>query len=192
MKFKKIYIEIINYCNLNCKFCLKTKKQNRMMTLNEFNKIINDIKKYTDYIYLHLQGEPLLHPSLKEILEICYQNNINVNITTNATLLSSNIDILLESKALRQVNISLQALQSLPNKEKYYDDIISLINKNKNIYIQLRFWGNLKNNDIIKELNYFENKLNTKINLEETNKILPRTFISLDEEFTWPSINGVE
>ena len=135
MKFKKIYIEILNYCNLNCSFCEKTKKIKKMMSIEEFNKIINEVKKYTEYIYLHVQGEPLLHPNLKEFFEIAYQNNIKVNITTNATLLEKNIDLLINSKSLRQINLSLQALQILPNKEKYYDSIIKLIDSTSfNLY----------------------------------------------------------
>lgn len=189
MKFKKIYIEILNYCNLNCSFCEKTKKIKKMMSIEEFNKIINEVKKYTEYIYLHVQGEPLLHPNLKEFFEIAYQNNIKVNITTNATLLEKNIDLLINSKSLRQINLSLQALQILPNKEKYYDSIIKLIENNTNIYLSLRLWGNFDNQDVSKEISYFTEKIKTTINLNETNKLLPRVFFSLDEEFKWPNLN---
>ncbi len=190
MKFKKIYIEIINYCNLNCKFCEKTKKPKKIIQIEEFKKIISEIKPYTDYIYLHVQGEPLLHPNLKSFLEIAYENNIKVNLTTNTTLLDKNIDVLLNSKALRQINLSLQALQSLPNKEEYYDKIIELINKNKDIYLSLRFWGNFNNQDVLKQIKYFEDKLNKSINLNETNKLMPRVFFSLEEEFRWPNLNN--
>ena len=189
MKFKKIYVEILNYCNLNCKFCEKTLKEKKAMSIEEFKKVIEEVKKYTEYIYLHVQGEPLLHPNLKEFLEIAYLNNIKVNMTTNVTLLDKNLDLLLNSKSLRQINLSLQALQILPNKGKYYDDIIKLIQNNKDIYLSLRFWGNFKNQDVLKEISYFTNKLDTTINLDETNKLMPRVFFSLDEEFKWPNLN---
>ena len=189
MKFKKIYIEILNYCNLNCKFCEKTKKEKKMMSIEEFTKVISEVKKYTEYIYLHVQGEPLLHPNLKEFFKIAYQNNIKVNITTNVTLLEKNIDLLVNSKSLRQINLSLQALQMLPNKYKYYDSIIELINRNKDIYLSLRFWGNFNDKDVQDEISYFTKKLDTTINLNETNKLMPRVFFSLDEEFKWPNLN---
>lgn len=189
MKFKKVYIEILNYCNLNCKFCEKTKKEKRIMNIEEFSKIISEVKKYTEYIYLHVQGEPLLHPNLKEFLEIAYQNNIKVNMTTNVTLLEQNIDLLINSKSLRQINLSLQALQTLPNKEKYYDSIIKLIKNNTEIYLSLRFWGNFDNQDVLEEIAYFTKKLNKSIDLKETNKLMPRVFFSLDEEFKWPNLN---
>ena len=60
-KFKKIYIEITNICNLNCSFCSKDNKEKREMTLIEFEHILKQIDNYTDYLYLHVKGEPLLH-----------------------------------------------------------------------------------------------------------------------------------
>jgi len=54
-KYKKIYIEITNNCNLNCSFCSKVLKPRRNMTLEEFELILNKIKDYTDYKYLHVK-----------------------------------------------------------------------------------------------------------------------------------------
>lgn len=53
------------------------------MSLTEFSQILDKINPYTDYIYLHIKGEPLLHPNLKEILDLCYQHEVYANITTN-------------------------------------------------------------------------------------------------------------
>ena len=44
MKFKKIYVEILNYCNLNCKFCEKTLKEKKAMSIEEFKKVIDSIE----------------------------------------------------------------------------------------------------------------------------------------------------
>ena len=45
------------------------------------------LRKHTEYLYLHLMGEPLLHPQLEEILAIARQLDFRVCITTNGTLL---------------------------------------------------------------------------------------------------------
>ena len=66
-KFKKIYVEITNICNLNCSFCSKDKRTKKELSLNEFDIILNRIDNYTDYLYLHVKGEPLIHSDLKEI-----------------------------------------------------------------------------------------------------------------------------
>ena len=96
-RFKKIYVEITNSCNLKCSFCPEGKRAKEFITLENFKHIINEIKSYTNLIALHVKGEPLLHPNLKEILDVCKENNILVNITTNATLLEKNLDILINN-----------------------------------------------------------------------------------------------
>ena len=87
-RFTRIYVEITNYCNLACSFCSKDTRSKREMTTHEFRDVIGKIKDYTENIYLHVKGEPLLHSKFDEILNICDENNVNLKITTNGTLLS--------------------------------------------------------------------------------------------------------
>ena len=189
-KYKKIYVEIINYCNLSCPFCLKTTREKKLMSKDEFSHVLDEIKPFTDYIYLHVQGEPLLHPNIKDLLDIAYQQGFYVNITTNTTLLDKNIDLLINAKAVRQINLSLQALMTLKDKEKYYQNIIKLIKENKNIYLSLRLWGNYAPDVIKQELKIFEDELNATINLEQTNRLKERLYVSLEDEFSWPDLNN--
>ena len=118
-RFKKIYIEITNSCNLKCSFCPEGKRIKEFISVENFEIIINQIKPYTNLIALHVKGEPLLHPKLKEILDICEKENILVNITTNATLLEKNKDILISSKAVRQLNLSLHSITKNENTDTY-------------------------------------------------------------------------
>ena len=120
-KFKKIYIEITNACNLSCSFCPKTKRKIEYMSPNNFKDVIDKIKDYTDYIYLHVKGEPLLHPNLDEILSICDKENIKVQIPTNGTMLKDKKDIL-QKHNIRQINISLHS-----ENEILLDDLDLLI-----------------------------------------------------------------
>ena len=93
-KFKKIYVEVTNVCNLSCNFCPKTSRKYGFMEEQSFEKIIKKIKGYTDHVYFHLMGEPLLNKNLKRFFEICEENNLQVNITTNGTLINNVKDIL--------------------------------------------------------------------------------------------------
>lgn len=196
-KFKSIYVEITNICNLNCSFCSDDNLDKKSMSLDEFKHILNEINDYTDYIYLHVKGEPLLHPDLEEILNLCEKYNKKVNLTTNGTLLKKNIDILKKSQALRQINISLH---SENNKEQYLDEIFdSVIQLSENIIIVYRFWTlkNLKLNDksteivekIIKKYN-LSTEIVDKIYNCENIKIANSTYISKDNLFVWPDLNN--
>ena len=58
----RIYIEITNRCNLSCDFCHGTRRSPRTMTPAEFETLALKLRGETDYLYLHVLGEPLLHP----------------------------------------------------------------------------------------------------------------------------------
>lgn len=182
--FKKIYIEIINYCNLNCKFCVKTTKDKKMLSLSEFEHILDEIKPYTKYIYLHIQGEPLMHPDINKFIILAYNKGFSVNLTTNATLLHNHLDIM---KYVRQVNISLQAIVNLKDNEKYYNDIFALIEKDFDTYISLRLWGNFSKNEALIP---FEKHYQRTIDLNSSNKLKEHVFFSSEEEFDWPNLNS--
>ena len=83
------------------------------MDREAFEKIIKSIKPYTDHVYFHLMGEPFLNKNLEAFLNICEEYDLKVNITTNGTLINEVKDILLKSKALRQVNFSLHSLKQM-------------------------------------------------------------------------------
>ena len=100
-KFKRIYIEITNICNLNCSFCPKNSRPKKFMSVEEFDTITNEISPITKTICLHLMGEPLLHPNIKEIFEICNKKHLNVYLTTNGTLIKQNLDLLKSGVAKR-------------------------------------------------------------------------------------------
>lgn len=197
-KFKKIYIEITNKCNLNCSFCSKSNKIKKEMSTDQFEYILKEINNYTDYIYLHVKGEPLLHSCFKDILNISKKYNKQVNITTNGTLLKSKVKDIVTSNVVRQINISMQ---SMTNKT-YLDDILDSVNyilNNSNIQVVLRFWA-LKNNqfsnlqnDIIKRIvTYFNLDNNILKEIDEQSNIIlrKRLYINKESLFIWPSLEN--
>ena len=64
---KRIYLEITNACNLNCPFC-ENEKGHYFMPIDIIKDCLKQIKEVCDYVYLHVLGEPLLHPDIEEIL----------------------------------------------------------------------------------------------------------------------------
>ena len=112
MRFSKIYLEISNLCNLSCAFCPGTKRQKKALNEEEFSALLPKIRPYTDFLYFHLMGEPLLHPKLERFLALAGEAGFKVILTTNGTLLPKQQEILLNAPALHKVNISLHAFEA--------------------------------------------------------------------------------
>ena len=112
MRFSRCYLEITNRCNLSCSFCPKTKRPARTLSPAEFRLLAEKIRPYTDYLYLHVLGEPLMHPELETLLGICGELNFRVVITTNGTLLPAQETMLLSSPALYKINVSLHSFEA--------------------------------------------------------------------------------
>lgn len=112
MRFSRCYLEITNRCNLSCSFCPKTKRPARTLNPAEFRQLAEKIRPYTDYLYLHVLGEPLMHPALKTLLDICRELSFRVVITTNGTLLPAQETVLLSSPALYKINVSLHSFEA--------------------------------------------------------------------------------
>ena len=81
------------------------------MSAAEFEQIMAQVHPMGENFYLHLMGEPLSHPQLCEILDICNKYNVKTNITTNGTLLGkTGRDVL--SKEIRNVSVSLHSFEA--------------------------------------------------------------------------------
>ena len=196
-KYKKIYIEITNNCNLHCSFCSEVTRPRQYMSLEEFEIILKKIKDYTDIIYLHIKGEPLLHPNIIEFLKLAEKYNLKVNLTTNGTLFPNLSKELSNCKSLNKINFSLHSENSIPNYcEKIFESVENL---SKNIIVIYRLWT-LKNNELdekstiivekLKEHYKLSKEIVEKLKTTNNIKINPQIYVDKDNEFIWPSINN--
>ena len=112
MRFRKVYLEISNICNLKCAFCPGTKRQKHAMDEEEFTRLAQKLRPYSEYLYFHLMGEPLLHSRLERFLDIAGRLGFRVILTTNGTLLHKQQEMLLAAPALHKVNVSLHAFEA--------------------------------------------------------------------------------
>lgn len=194
--FKKIYVEITNSCNKNCSFCSISKRKKKEMSLSEFKEVIEKIKPYTNYIYLHIKGEPLLHSNIKDILEICRVNKIKVNLTTNGTYLNKYKEVICDSNIVRQINISLHSYKKDDDFKTLFETV-DYINKNSKIYLVYRYWilskTNKSNNyQINKLIDYYklDDNIKDKIYHKLNIKINDTLYVNKDYEFIWPSLDN--
>ncbi len=146
--FKKIYLEITNACNFNCSFCSPNLRSKRFLSVEEFVFILKKIKPYTQYLYLHVLGEPLLHPQLERFLQIAEEEKFFVNITTNASLLPQQMPIFMHHP-VRQINLSLHDWEENIPQEKWEEKLIEICSLSQTLapttYINLRLWNHTNN-----------------------------------------------
>jgi len=187
--YKKIYLEITNNCNLKCDFCIKNRRNSKYMSFDEFKIILNKLDKYTNYLYFHVLGEPLMHPNINEFIDYA-SDNFNINITTNGYL----IDRIKNNKNIRQINISLHSYNEIYgiSLKEYMNNIFDIVDMIKNYtFVSYRFWLKSKySNEILEMINQ---KYNCNLNIDsiKNNSTIDKNiFISINKEFIWPDLNN--
>lgn len=210
-KFKKFYIETTSICNLSCTFCPPTQRAKGFLSVEDYTRTLDQIKPYTDYIYFHVKGEPLLHPKIDQLLDIANEKGFKVNITTNGTLITKNKAKLLNKPALRQINFSLHSFDGHPgsqDKAGYLADILAFVkeaHETSDIIISYRLWNLDMNNEINKQqeknrelLGMIEEAYSLDYRIEERFKpgtgvkIADRIYLNQDPEFKWPDLKEPE
>ena len=204
-RFQKIYIEIINRCNLSCSFCPTSDRPARMMSVDEFAKIAAQVTPFTDYICLHVKGEPLMHPWLSDILAIAHQNGLKVNLTTNAVLLPEKHQLLLGETAPRQISLSLHSFDAntmhTRDFRSYLENAIDFartFTMTTPGYISFRLWNldgtakadqRLRNQFILEALEqayHLAQPIDAYVGKVHGNTIAPHTYVNFDQLFEWP------
>ena len=198
--FDRVYVEIGNICNLKCSFCPGTSRAPRQMSKDEFSFVCKSLVGKCEKIYLHVMGEPLLHPELGEILKTVAKYGFKACITTNGTLLPRCKALLLEnSDVLHKVSISLHAPEGngkdISNGE-YLSGVIEAARElsGRDVNVAFRLWnldtktreGANSENGIIEERLHREYPEPWQKRYSGY-RIAYRTFLEYDGIFTWPS-----
>ena len=184
-RFKKIYLEITNICNLKCSFCPSNRRKKEEMSLDTFKEILPRLKDYTDYLYFHLMGEPLVHSRINEFIDLAtVKFGFKINITTNGYLINkieNNINI-------HQLNISLQAIKNDEEIDIYLQNIFTAVDKlhKHGTIIVYRLWNEqASSKKIIEKLEKYY-----KTNLNGNNKIQDNIYLDREIPFIWPDLNN--
>ncbi len=194
MKFKRIYLELSNYCNLDCLFCTPSNKNTRMIDLNLAKKVIDEASSLTNEMCFHVLGEPLVYPHFFELVEYLNSKGMNLMLSTNTRLIEKNKDKLLKAN-IKTWNLSLHSIYSMENKENYVLkllEFIDLYQENHEAVFHLRLWADSnqiikKSNDEIKK-NIFQYYRYMGPDLKRI-RFKERIILSYEEEFTWPSLD---
>jgi radical SAM protein with 4Fe4S-binding SPASM domain len=203
-KFKKIYVEITNVCNLKCSFCGGTKKKEEFMDIRFFGKILEKIKGRAPHLCLHVMGEPLMHPEIGALMDLCEKYSFKVNLATNGTMMNE-LKNIMHKPALRQVSFSLHSSDEAADKEsmeRYAAPVFDFAGEAAaaGVLISLRLW-NLREDEA--ELNsniigMIEKKYPqaAPVDKKETRvngiNLAKNIFLSQAERFVWPALEAPE
>ena len=197
-RFRKVYLEISNICNLHCRFCPGTQRPSKAMTDAEFAFLLPKLRPYTDYLYFHLMGEPLCHPHLEQFLHLADVHGFKVILTTNGVLLPHLQDTLLHAPALHKLNISLHAFEAndltIPFQQ-YLDGCFSFgkAAEGQKI-ICYRLWNeggeNEKNSQILSSMQTYFNA--DWVTERRGTRIGERIYLEYGDKFDWPDLSAAD
>lgn len=209
MRFRQVYVEITNVCNLACPFCPGTGRAPAYMDAALFAGIAEQLKPLTEQVYFHVMGEPLLHHEFARLIDICAGLELPVAITTNGTMFGAPAAACLLNPIVRQVNISLHSLQqhnSPANRHKQLEQILDFTRQafalRSELYINYRLWnldapGAELDSD---ENSWICRRIEDAFDVEipsgghssgrKSRPLLNRLYLHLDTRFEWPDVNS--
>ncbi len=125
-----VFLDPSDICNFRCKFCPTgdanlMKSVNRpagIMDFNLYQKILRDLSEFENPIKvlrLYKDGEPLLHPRFAQMIRLAKESGctLQVDTTTNASLLTPDISLKLIDAGLDRINISINGLSDQAYRE---------------------------------------------------------------------------
>ena len=206
IKFRKVYCEISNSCNLKCGFCPQSslKRPTTFMDTELFESIVKQVQPLTHMLCLHVMGEPMYHPELESFLEICEKHKMNISLVTNGVLLNDSNQALLLSPAIAQVNFSLQSFEAnyigMDNKS-YLDKIFNFTKRafaeRPDMHINYRLWNAGSFVECLEKNKLTIQRIQEAFGLSyETikgisnlgNRLVNNLFLNLSENFDWPTM----
>ncbi len=205
-RFAKINIEISNICNLHCTFCPEVVREKKMMSVELFRRIIEQVAPLTELVCFHLMGEPLVHPKLAEFITICEQSATKIFFVSNGVLLREDKMDLLLRPALQQVNFSLHSFaDNYPERDPvpYLEKILSFTERafaeRPDLYLNYRIWNledvrgpDTNNRDVLKKVcERFQVQVPSHIDVRNRKslRLKNRLYLHFDTEFIWPHLN---
>ncbi len=194
----KAYLEITNVCNLSCSFCHKTKREKRLMSAEEFDKLTDRLRGKIQYLYFHLMGEPTLHPLLPDFIRSAHEKGFLPIITTNGSLLGERGGAIIEAQPYK-VSISLHAPagNSAFADKAYLENCISFAKNaaSEGTYIALRLWNlgteeALANEETLARLREAFPEEWIDVRGGAGKRLATRIFLEYAEHFEWPDMSA--
>ena len=181
---------------MRCSFCHGTQRENKMMTLGEFARIAGNLKGVTEYLYLHVLGEPLTHPMLPIFIEYASKLGFKIALTTNGTLLDKAGDGIISSGAYK-VNVSLHSFEGADGEKQtdYINKCLDFADKasGAGVLTVLRLWNGHSEGEKLNELtlSLIKQRFGDDWTLGARGaRIRHKLHLEYGERFEWPDMNA--
>lgn len=117
-RFERVYIEISDYCALNCGFCPSARREKARgeMDLELFRRVCAEVRGIARRVCLHLLGDPLSVDCLNAYLRVAGDLGLKVEIVSSGLFLSKHSFKSLLSAPIAQVCFSLSAMIANPTR----------------------------------------------------------------------------
>ena len=177
------------------------------MDIDLFERVIQQVSPLTDQVCLHLMGEPLLHPKLAEMVEICSKYNTRIFLVSNGVLFREKHQNILKAPIFRQICFSLHSYpdnfgQRDPSVylQRIFDFTDLVLQERPELYINFRLWnlqdvrGTTSSNiDMLQKISqHYQKALDVEhfdVRRGKSIRITGRLYLHFDTEFTWPSLD---
>ena len=163
------------------------------MPVDDAFSFLEQTAEFTDAVYWHLQGEPLLYPDFRAVTEYAHKLGLILKLTTNASHLKKWEDHLL-SGIFYQINFSMQSLNEVSpdERKRVRKDIADFTEKalkeNPDLYLNFRWWQ-----DVPPELDFFAERFGISaaqwlpVPGRRNRRVTGRLYTNFDGRFEWPS-----
>jgi radical SAM protein with 4Fe4S-binding SPASM domain len=144
-----VFLDPSDICNFQCKFCptgnraliKDIKRDSGLMDFDLYRKIIDDLCEFETPIKvlrLYKDGEPLLHPRFADMVRYAKERGcaLQVDTTTNGSLLSPEKNLELINAGIDRIHISLNGLSDESYREftSYKMDFNRLVDNVRHLY----------------------------------------------------------
>ncbi len=187
-----LMLESTNICNLSCPFCPTGLGLNRVpkgkVFIDNFKKIIKDLKEYLVFVRFDGSGEPLVNRDIFKIIEYAHTQQIGTCFSTNFQLFSKDDKEAIIRSGLDYITISIDGSnQETYGKYRVGGDLNKLI---KNIKMLTEAKKDLKSKRPFMELQFIvfddnKDQVSTVHNIArelEADRFITKTSILRDSE----------
>lgn len=164
------------------------------MTMDEFSLVCEKLSGITEYLYLHVMGEPFTHPLLCDFISHASSKGFKVALTTNGSLLDKRGEEVIAS-GVYKVNVSLHSFE-FGAHEKHTDylqkclDFADIASK-RGVLTVLRLWnGGVENTPNDETLSLLHKKFPDPWHTGVRGaRIRDKLHLEYGDRFIWPDIS---